>query len=203
MCVHLSTFGPWISAVLLVGTILGMSACSRTPQSDSSGTTALGGVSNADATPQDVAFVPDGSSNAAARVCTNTSDGVAESPDRDSCVSLPRINSAVDALRADVQACYTPGGPTGIAHAVLTFEPRTGAVIAVKSQTPYAGTSVGSCVEALLRTIQIPPFQGGNYRFGARFEVTEPRPLDGGGAPRPDDASSVIVAPPPASNHPG
>lgn len=61
--------------------------------------------------------------------------------------------------RVPVSACSIPNGPNGAGRATVLFD-GSGRVSNVVVSTPFAGTSVGSCITARLSRVHVSPFTG-------------------------------------------
>lgn len=79
--------------------------------------------------------------------------------------------AAAGALGAvNVESCKRPGGPTGTGHVKVTFAP-DGSTSAVTVDGPFAGTDVGTCVEAKYRSARVPAFNGAPTNVGKSFTI--------------------------------
>jgi hypothetical protein len=67
--------------------------------------------------------------------------------------------SAITAAFGRAQGCRSATDPTGVATVTLTYAP-SGKVTRALVSGVFAGTSVGSCISAALRSAVIPPFSG-------------------------------------------
>jgi serine/threonine protein kinase len=90
---------------------------------------------------------------------------------------LPPLNrgAAIAALGSAASAasgCTKEGGPSGRGNATVTFAPN-GSVSNVSVSGKFAGTSVGSCVQAAFRRARLSPFSGGPVTLSRSFEVPE------------------------------
>ena len=90
---------------------------------------------------------------------------------------LPPLNrgAAIAALGAAAGAasgCGREDGPTGRGTATVTFAPN-GSVSNVALSGKFAGTAVGSCVQAAFRRARLEPFSGGPVTLSRSFEVAE------------------------------
>jgi hypothetical protein len=56
--------------------------------------------------------------------------------------------------------CREKGGPAGKASVVVTFEPSGKVATATVSDAPFAGTSSGACIAAVLKKATVPAFSG-------------------------------------------
>jgi hypothetical protein len=56
--------------------------------------------------------------------------------------------------------CKKPGDPSGVAKVNVTFAPSGKATSAQINGPPFAGTSTGSCLAKLFRSVTVPPFEG-------------------------------------------
>ncbi len=70
------------------------------------------------------------------------------------------------------ERCKLSGhGPTGTGHVTITFGPDGRVTTAVIDGGPFAGTSVGTCIEQRYRAVTVPPFAGGPVRVGKSFAI--------------------------------
>jgi hypothetical protein len=67
--------------------------------------------------------------------------------------------AAIDSAFGRAKSCRTPGAPKGIATVTLTYAP-SGRVTTALVSGVFAGTSVGSCIAAALRSARIQPYTG-------------------------------------------
>lgn len=63
-------------------------------------------------------------------------------------------------LAGGVGKCKEPGGPRGVATAVIAFESSGKVSTVTFSDPPFAGTSTASCLTSILKQASIPPFKG-------------------------------------------
>jgi hypothetical protein len=56
--------------------------------------------------------------------------------------------------------CREKGGPTGKATVVVTFDPSGRVASATVSDAPFAGTSSGACITAIMKRATVPAFSG-------------------------------------------
>jgi hypothetical protein len=87
----------------------------------------------------------------------------------------PPLNrtSALNALGAaatQVSSCKQEGGPHGAGTASVTFS-TDGPVSSVRVSAPFAGTAVGSCVQALFKSAHVPAFSGSPVTLSKSFRV--------------------------------
>lgn len=80
--------------------------------------------------------------------------------------AVQTLDRAIDAA----QECRMDGGPIGPSHARITFAP-TGEVTDVELEAPYAGTSVGECIEKKFRRAAVPDFDGDAVTVGKTFTI--------------------------------
>lgn len=79
--------------------------------------------------------------------------------------------AAASALGAvSVQSCKRPDGPTGSGHVKVTFAP-DGSASAATVNGPFAGTDVGTCIEAKYRSARVPAFNGTPTNVGKSFTI--------------------------------
>jgi hypothetical protein len=111
-----------------------------------------------------VAVSPDIVSMAASNAALPKASGAA----RGAPLTAPTELAAFDAVVADAaiqaafqraQGCRSPGDPRGMATVTLTYAP-SGRVTTALVSGVFAGTSIGSCIAAALRSARIPPFTG-------------------------------------------
>lgn len=70
---------------------------------------------------------------------------------------------------APIQRCSVPGGPTGMGHATITWDP-SGSVSSVSVDGgPFPGTATGGCLARVYSTLTVPPFAGAPVRVGKTF----------------------------------
>ena len=69
-------------------------------------------------------------------------------------------NRALATAAVETAKCREPGGPSGRATVVVTFEPSGKAVSATVSDAPFAGTSSGACIAAAMKRASVPAFSG-------------------------------------------
>jgi hypothetical protein len=68
--------------------------------------------------------------------------------------------AALASAAVETAKCREPGGPTGRATVVVTFEPSGKATSATVSDAPFAGTSSGACIAAAMKRATVPAFSG-------------------------------------------
>jgi Meckel syndrome type 1 protein len=68
--------------------------------------------------------------------------------------------ASLSAVAFDTAKCREPGGPTGRATVVVTFEPSGKVSSSTVSDAPFAGTSSGACIAAALKRATVPAFTG-------------------------------------------
>jgi hypothetical protein len=71
---------------------------------------------------------------------------------------------------AGVRTCGSQSGPTGTGRVRVTFA-GTGNVRSASVDSPFAGSSVGMCVESRFRLVRITPFSGGDVTVSKSFSV--------------------------------
>jgi hypothetical protein len=69
-------------------------------------------------------------------------------------------NRAVTAAAVETAQCREPGGPSGRATVVVTCEPSGKVASATVSDAPFAGTSSGACIAAVMKRATVPAFTG-------------------------------------------
>jgi hypothetical protein len=69
-------------------------------------------------------------------------------------------NRAISAAAFDTAKCREPGGPSGRATVVVTFDPSGKVASATVSDAPFAGTSSGACIAAVMKRATVPAFTG-------------------------------------------
>jgi hypothetical protein len=67
--------------------------------------------------------------------------------------------AAIDSAFGRAKSCRTQGAPKGVATVTLTYAP-SGRVTTALVSGVFAGTSVGSCIAAALRSARIQPYTG-------------------------------------------
>ena len=75
-------------------------------------------------------------------------------------IDLARLRVVVGSKAAQAAGCGK-GEHAGAARVAITFAPSGSATNAVVSGS-FSGTSVGSCIAAVMRSAVIPPFKGGH-----------------------------------------
>jgi eukaryotic-like serine/threonine-protein kinase len=73
-------------------------------------------------------------------------------------------------VRPSIAACRSDGGPHGMGRVAVVLEP-SGRVASVAMDARFAGTSVGKCVDAAFRQVEVPPFDGQAFTFVWSFVV--------------------------------
>jgi len=68
--------------------------------------------------------------------------------------------AALAAAAVETAKCREPGGPTGMANVMVTFDPSGKVASATVSDPPFAGTSSGACIAAALKRATVPAFTG-------------------------------------------
>jgi serine/threonine-protein kinase len=91
-------------------------------------------------------------------------------PEQRGPVNLGAANAALGKARSGALSCSRPSGPSGSGTARVTLSP-SGQVTAVSLSAPFAGTPVGSCVEAKYRAVRIPAFSGNALSLPHSFRV--------------------------------
>ncbi len=84
-------------------------------------------------------------------------------------------NAALTALSRAASAaasCRRDDGPTGVGTVSVTFSPE-GPVSSVDVASPFAGTQVGHCIEALFRAVHVPPFSGNRATLSKSFRISD------------------------------
>jgi eukaryotic-like serine/threonine-protein kinase len=84
-------------------------------------------------------------------------------------------NAALTALSraaSSAASCRRDDGPTGVGTVSVTFSPE-GPVSSVDVASPFAGTQVGRCVEALFRAVHVPPFSGNRATLNKSFRISD------------------------------
>lgn len=71
----------------------------------------------------------------------------------------------------NVQSCMKTDGPTGMGHVKVTFAPDGSASAVTLDLGPFAGTAVGTCIEARYRNAHVPPFAGSPVTVGKSFTI--------------------------------
>jgi hypothetical protein len=77
-------------------------------------------------------------------------------------------------VRASIQSCRQPDGPTGPGHITVSFEPDGSVSSAVLDHdgARFKGTPTGDCIEGRYRSISVPPFDAGPpIRVGMSFKI--------------------------------
>jgi hypothetical protein len=69
-------------------------------------------------------------------------------------------NKALATAAFETAKCREPGGPSGRATVVVTFEPSGKVTSATVSDPPFAGTSSGACIAAAMKRATVPAFSG-------------------------------------------
>jgi len=92
-----------------------------------------------------------------------------DAPQHDS-PTFDRAAAAASIASINVAKCKTGGGPSGAGHVKITFNPSDGRASLVEADSaPFAGTSVGRCVETLFRAVHVRPFTGRPVVVGKSF----------------------------------
>ena len=94
------------------------------------------------------------------RIWTRLSCGENHNPVAVTLTDQNAANRALSAAAFETAKCREPGGPTGRATVVITFEPSGKASSATVSDPPFAGTSSGACIAAALKRATVPAFSG-------------------------------------------
>jgi predicted Zn finger-like uncharacterized protein len=81
------------------------------------------------------------------------------------------LMSAMSKAASTVGSCKTADGPTGSGRVSVTFAPSGRVTQAVVNGSPFAGTSVGSCVASRFRGVSIPAFAGSSQTVGKSFQI--------------------------------
>jgi hypothetical protein len=71
----------------------------------------------------------------------------------------------------DVQSCKRPDGPTGSGHAKITFGSDGRVQTVLIDAGPFVGNPTGTCIDARLHAMHIPPFAGPSVVVGKTFTV--------------------------------
>jgi serine/threonine-protein kinase len=69
-------------------------------------------------------------------------------------------------------SCKREGGPTGVGSVSVTFSPE-GPVSSVNVSAPFAGSSVGNCVQTVFRNVRVPPFSGSSVTLSKSFRIPD------------------------------
>ena len=80
------------------------------------------------------------------------------------------IKAGMAGVAAKAQACYS--GQQGTAAVKLTVAP-SGQVQKVTVSGVFAGTPVGACVQAAVKSATFPPWDGGPQSFGYSYLLAE------------------------------
>ncbi len=73
-------------------------------------------------------------------------------------------------IAESAKTCAVDGGPTGPGVASVTFA-STGFAESATVSAPYAGTTVGNCIETRLMTTRVPPFAGAAVQINKNFFI--------------------------------
>jgi hypothetical protein len=97
---------------------------------------------------------------AQSRFTPSASSGAShEAPGQTGTFDAAVAEAAIDSAFGRAKSCRTPGAPKGIATVTLTYAP-SGRVTTALVSGVFAGTSVGSCIAAALRSARIQPYTG-------------------------------------------
>jgi serine/threonine-protein kinase len=80
--------------------------------------------------------------------------------------------NALSSAASQAAACKREGGPTGAGSVSVVFSPE-GPVKSVSVSPPFAGTSVGSCVQTVFRNVRVQPFSGSAVTLSKSFRIAE------------------------------
>ncbi len=69
-------------------------------------------------------------------------------------------------------ACKRDGGPTGVGSVTVTFSPE-GPVSSVNVAAPFAGTSVGACIQTVFKSVHVPAFSGSSVTLSKSFRIPD------------------------------
>ncbi|RYZ09145.1 MAG: serine/threonine protein kinase [Myxococcales bacterium] len=93
-------------------------------------------------------------------------------PDQRTPLNRSSALTALSKAASSASSCKREGGPSGVGSASITFSP-DGPVSSVSLAAPFAGTPVGSCVQAVFRGAHVPPFSGSAVTLSKSFRIPD------------------------------
>jgi len=93
-------------------------------------------------------------------------------PDQRTPLNRGSALAALSSAANGAASCKRDGGPSGAGSASITFSPE-GPVSSVRLSAPFAGTSVGACVQSVFRGAHVPAFSGSAVTLSKSFRIPD------------------------------
>jgi len=93
-------------------------------------------------------------------------------PDQRAPLNRSSALTSLSTAANSVTACKRDGGPTGAGTASVTFSTE-GPVSSVGLSAPFAGTSVGACIQTVFKSVHVPAFSGSAVTLSKSFRIPD------------------------------